>query len=592
MQADHVREVPGIEERLVRFLLTEHRMSRRATLLLHELPVDERVAKGMCMTDLMPLDSRGSTLRFRFPLQACKLREGDWMVLNRGRPVGPEIATGLPVVVTRIDPLSRTATFEALDRGEHHVGNEPWTLDYVSSDSTTPRLAAVVRDAMDNPRVRQLVCGEAQDEQVRALSAPEGLDASQARAAEEALAHRLTLIHGPPGTGKTKVLATVVGTLAACGMSVLVTAFTHRAIDNVLHALVGGNPSVSVLKLGRRSPDLSAAIPCAQPNRLGFSRRVSVVGATVYALARLPREKTFDTVVIDEAGQLPLAHATVALARSTAAVVLAGDHLQLPPVLTATHADDTASSSVFAHFASLYPSRTFMLETSYRLPPGLCRFPSAAFYGARLASVFQSDPVWPTLPAHLHHPELASLWAMSGPMRAVWVNHVGWGAFSVPEAEVVARTVAALVMDRGVPPAQIAVVAPHRAQVREITDRVWRRLGPDTAAPIVVDTVERMQGQERDVVLLSLTASDPWFMADEIDFILSPNRLNVSITRARKLLLVVGSRHFFRAFPSSPEYITPSWLVRKLEQALRSESIDLTTHAHEWVGLPAPEIIP
>jgi DNA replication ATP-dependent helicase Dna2 len=579
-----------IEERLVRFLLTEHRTSRRSTLLLHELPVEERVARGMCLTDLVPLDTHGSTLRFRFPPQPCKLRDGDWMVLGRGRPVGPEIGAGVQVVVERVDPLSRTLTLEALDRGEHELVDGVWTLDYVSSDTTTPRLAAAVRDAFrSRPAVGALLLGQTEGGEAPRGTLPGGLDPSQARAAREALSGRLTLIHGPPGTGKTKVVASVVDILAARGRAVLVTAFTHRAIDNVLHALIAANPEAGVLKLGRRSPDLNPAIPCAPPNRLGFSRRVSVVGATVYALARLPRERTFDAVVIDEAGQLPLAHAAVALARSREACILAGDHRQLPPVLSATHTDAAASSSVFARLVSLYPGRTFLLDTSYRLPPGLCSFPSGAFYEGMLTSHHATDPGLGPLPPALHHPELQPLWDVAGPLRAVWVDHRGYGGFSPPEAEAVARLVTALVRDRGILPEEIAVVAPHRAQVREITDRLWRRLGPDTAASIVVDTVERMQGQERDVIVLSLTVSDPWFMADEIDFILSPNRLNVSITRARRLLVVVGSREFFRIYPSSPEHLEAAWLFRKLEEVLIPVGVDLTAEAHGWVGLPPPK---
>ncbi|MBN1426470.1 AAA family ATPase [Candidatus Fermentibacteria bacterium] len=579
-----------IENRLVRFLLTEQRTSRRATLLLHELPVDERVAKGMCMTDLAPLDAHGRALRFRFPLQACKLREGDWMVLNRGKPVGPEIGTGVQVVVGRVDPLARTVTLEVLGSGEVALRGDVWTLDYVSSDTTTPRLAAAVRDASaDDHHLLSLLLGEQTDDTATAQAPPPGLDLSQERAATEALSHRLTLIHGPPGTGKTLVLAAVVKALASRGQSVLITAFTHRAIDNVLQAVMAADPKTPVVKLGRRSADLDPAIPCTQPHRLGFSRRVAVIGSTVFALTRLPREKRFDVVIIDEAGQLPLAHAAVALARGRESAVLAGDHRQLPPVFSATHLDTTAASSVFGHLAALYPHRMFMLQKSYRLPPGLCRFPSEAFYGAQLQSNMSEDPAIGTASKELRQPEFGPLWRIKGPMRALWVNHQGYGPVSPPEAEAVARLVTALVVDQGIEPAEIAVVAPHRAQVREITDRLWRHLGPDAAAPIVVDTVERMQGQERNVIVLSLTVSDGWFMADEIDFILSTNRLNVSITRARKLLLVVGSREFFRICPASPEYLEAAWLFRRLEEALVPASVDLTAEAHAWVGVPEPQ---
>jgi DNA replication ATP-dependent helicase Dna2 len=318
-----------------------------------------------------------------------------------------------------------------------------------------------------------------------------------------------------------------------------------------------------------------------------------VVGATVYAIARLSPQLQFDTVVIDEAGQIPLAHAVIPMARGRAKLLMAGDHCQLPPVLSGEHEDSAAATSVFAHLAAIYPQRLFLLDTSYRLPPTLCEFSSRLFYGNKLKSCRISDPVLPELPENMRYPELKQVWRLDGPKRALWVNHLGYGAFSPPEAELVARSVASLMVDLGFKPEDVAVVAPHRAQVREIADRLWKHVGPNLASQVIVDTVERMQGQERDVVLLSLCASDPWFLQEEIEFILSPNRLNVSITRSKQLLLVVGSRVFFRTFPKWPEHLELSALFREFEKDLLPVSVDFTEQAHRWVGLdpPLPELL-
>ncbi len=583
-----------LEIRLARFLLTEHRKSRRETLLLHELTVEERVSKGVCLSDMKPIGKRrGNRLAFHFPPQGCKLRQSDWMVLSKGRPVGPEVARGAQVIVAAVDPLSRTLELEPVGRqweGLPSLDGE-WTLDYLSSDMNAQRLAHVIDTQLaGNEKVSGLLQGHgwANVSMTSPVSFPD-LDQSQARAANEALGGEFTLIHGPPGTGKTRVLASIIRSLNRGGIRVLVSAFTHRAIDNVLSAVRQEAPDMPIIKLGRRSEDLDSSIQTIKPFRFSGIPPGSVIGATVYALARINPRITFDVVIIDEASQLPVAHSVLPLLRGTGKLILAGDHRQLPPVRVSPKADPLASRSIFEHLAEHYPERCFLLTTSYRLPPTLCLFPSETFYHGSLASSQGADPEMPSEPKQLKYPGLRPLWQLQGPLRTAWVNHAGYGAFSPPEAETVARIVSSLVQDFSFDPEKIAVVAPHRAQVREITDRVWRHLGAKQGTALIVDTVERMQGQERDVIVLSLCASDEEFILGELEFILSPNRMNVAMTRARRLLLVVGSRRFFRVFPTWPEELERAALFRRWESHLLPFSTDLTAQAHQWVGLPSPE---
>ena len=419
-----------LEEELLRFLLTEHRASRRAMLLLHELTVEERVGKGVSLTDLKALDSKNGKLRFHFPLQPCKLREGDWMVLGQGRPVGPEVSKGLQVVVASLDPLSRTVELDPI--GQYWELPDSmggcWTLDYLSSDMNVFKLMNAVRSSLaEGDAFQSLLAGNGWAGSGLSAPPPGGLDESQTIAAREAISGGLTLIHGPPGTGKTRVLAAIIESLVGFGKNVLVSAFTHRAIDNVLHAVKILNPGIDVVKLGRRSPDIYPGISTVSPQRLPRIK-FAVVGATVYAAMKLSPRLQFDAVVIDEAGQLPMAHSLIPLARTRGSLVLAGDHFQLHPVLTGSHGESFAASSIFAHLAALYPERLFMLRTSYRLPPGLCSFPSKTFYGGALKSHSRTDPDLPSCPPNPRHPEIAALWHLQGSKRAAWVNHAGYGA--------------------------------------------------------------------------------------------------------------------------------------------------------------------
>jgi superfamily I DNA and/or RNA helicase len=105
----------------------------------------------------------------------------------------------------------------------------------------------------------------------------------------------------------------------------------------------------------------------------------------------------------------------------------------------------------------------------------------------------------------------------------------------------------------------IGVVVPHRAQRAALRD-----LFPDLAEADAIDTVERFQGGERDLIVVSATASDPEFVLAEARFLLNPNRLNVAISRPRKKLIIIGSTTIFRLVPPDMEVFESALLWKRL----------------------------
>jgi superfamily I DNA and/or RNA helicase len=135
------------------------------------------------------------------------------------------------------------------------------------------------------------------------------------------------------------------------------------------------------------------------------------------------------------------------------------------------------------------------------------------------------------------------------PVTLVLADHTTDAQHSALEVEIVATLAVRLLLDYGIAASRLAILAPHRAQNNAIAQRLAQLLaqrGEGVTLP-VIDTVERLQGAERDVVLFSITSSDP----DALDspFLNNPNRFNVAITRARHKLVVVGSRAFFTQVP-------------------------------------------
>jgi DNA replication ATP-dependent helicase Dna2 len=245
-----------------------------------------------------------------------------------------------------------------------------------------------------------------------------------------------------------------------------------------------------------------------------------------------------------------------------------GDHRQLPPVVTAEHRDRGACASIFAHLHAHYGS--VLLDTSYRMNAGVCSIVSDTFYGGRLrADAAAALRRLPFVPGgrldEVLDPEHAVVWLR--------VDHRQPGSRSQEEANAVADVVEDLVRQHGVAAPDIAVIAPFRAQARLLRSALQRRALPGQER-LLVDTVERMQGQEREVVVISLTAGDPDEVRGRGAFHLSENRLNVALSRARTKVVLVASAHSFRALPSDIEALRTASRCRELRDRLFA--VDLT----------------
>ena len=169
-----------------------------------------------------------------------------------------------------------------------------------------------------------------------------------------------------------------------------------------------------------------------------------------------------------------------------------------------------------------------------------------------------------------HHDEILD------PERSVVlarVDHLQPGMRSVEEANVAADLVDEIVHRHGVSPADVAVLAPFRAQVRMLSSALQKK-GLPVGDPLVVDTVERMQGQEREVVLVSLAVGDPDSLQRRASFFFSTNRLNVALSRARTKAILVASGGAFRALPMDVDSLRAASVFKTLERRL--PQVDLT----------------
>ena len=350
-------------------------------------------------------------------------------------------------------------------------------------------------------------------------------------------------IQGPPGTGKTFVASKAIAALVRDGRRVAVSSNSHAAIRNVLTAVAmtlrdDGGPVVSIVhKGGDEDPDQEQGsgqgVKVVTATGDALLQLAPVVGGTAWLLAREEHVDRFDYLFVDEAGQVGLAN-LIATGRCARNLVLIGDPRQLPQVVQGAHPGATGLSSLeylLGDLATIPEDRGIFLPVTRRMHPGLCRFISEQVYEGRLTSHPYTGrqkveaPNWPSAGAYF-----------------VPVEHDGNIQISNEEIESIKCCVTELLagtwtdkdgVARPVTEADIILVAPYNAQVNALLDALPKN--------IRVGTVDKFQGQEAPICLVSMTASSADESARGLEFLLSLNRLNVAISRAKGLALVFGA---------------------------------------------------
>jgi uncharacterized protein len=356
-------------------------------------------------------------------------------------------------------------------------------------------------------------------------------------------------VHGPPGTGKTFTSAAVIARLVGeHRWRVGVVAQSHAVVENLLRTVVeaGVHPD----RVGKKkSPDRPwRDVPEKDYPSFIADEAGCVIGGTAWDFAnegRVPRQ-SLDLLVVEEAGQYSLAN-TIAVAASARNLLLLGDPQQLPQVSQGTHpepVDHSALGWLVEGSHTLPQERGYFLDLSYRMHPAVCGPVSRLSYDGRL-----------------HSQERVSaarvLDGVAPGVRVLEIDHDGNSTDSPEEADAIVAAIdrvlgTAWTDEKGtmeLDQEHVLVVTPYNAQV--VTLR--RRLDAADLTGVEVGTVDKFQGRQAPVVFVSMTASSADDVPRGISFLLNRNRLNVAVSRAKYLAVVVRSSLLTDYLPATPD---------------------------------------
>jgi len=382
-------------------------------------------------------------------------------------------------------------------------------------------------------------------------------------------------MQGPPGTGKSYTGARMICALVKQGKKVGITANSHKVIrnliDKVIEAAIEDGICINIIQKPKDKELDQNYLVFARNNEDVFSALSSgtaqVAGGTHFLWSRVGAADTLDVLFVDEAAQMSLAN-VLAVCPAAKSVILLGDPQQLDQPTQGSHPNGTGVSSldhILGGAQTIAPEQGLFLKDTWRLNPEICTFNSELFYDSKLSSVGGCE-----------RQIIESMSAFVGAgLRYCPVDHSGNTSSSIEEAEAVQKIIEAILASnatwtdrdgvvRTVSLDDILIIAPYNAQVFEIQQRIQdARVG----------TVDKFQGQEAPIAIYSMVTSSYEDAPRGMEFLYSGNRLNVAISRAQCLTILVASPQVFEAECKTPRQMQlANAFCRYLEMA---ESIKL-----------------
>lgn len=526
---------------------------------LEELIEDPEVIAGLHEPEYIEEGERYSVFRYRYPDQDFKVRAGDRSVrLDNLRETN----------VVAIDEDANTVDLE------FRLGNDepepPSSMSIsIGAPIDTSSMQAAVFAFADSLAKGELCYGGVKNYLERRTPKIKGhepgssiLDTNRmsleaAISIVERLDSSYLFIQGPPGTGKTFTGSHLIASLLKAGKRIAVSSNSHKAINNLLQAVdkrmeESGHCYFGIKKVSKPEQAIESRFieNCGSDKAILEARpEPQLVAGTAWTLSKSGFRNSFDYLFIDEAGQVSLAN-TIAMGMCAENLILLGDQMQLGQPIQGSHpgrSGESALEFLLDGESTISPNKGIFLAETYRMHPDVCRFISEAVYDSRLRSADL------TLGRRLVLNDAAHSILMPTGINYFPISHDACSQRSEEEATAVREIIDSLLTQRYTDSEgrehpftldNVLIVAPYNMQVN-----LLKRFLPKGAR---VGTVDKFQGQEAEVVIVSMATSSAEYLPRNIDFLFSKNRINVAVSRAKCLSVVIFSPKLLNLYCKSP----------------------------------------
>ena len=523
-------------------------------------------------------DKKSLIYSYRFPSQEYKLKTGD-QVIDVATAERAGTIAGIDED-NRIVRIRRSASREALPENLSIGPTGPIDSKIVRAaiyryagqvlDAPDARLAATELLAKNAPRIRGKKNGE---ELVTSANLQE-----DALAAIAGLENSYLVIQGPPGAGKTYTCSHIIVELIRQGKKIGITSNSHKAIHNLLESIERvatekNMPFQGVKKAsgGNKETVFDGKFIHSETGTENIDLDANLFAGTAWTFAHPYFSDQLDYLFIDEAGQVATAN-VVAMATSTKNIILVGDQMQLGQPVQGTHPGEAGLSVLeflLGDHSTIPADRGIFLDRTYRMHPRICRFISDAFYDGRLHAEESTGK---------RHLNLENIDLPEEGIVVIHAEHNHCSQKSTEEGKIIKARYQALLGQtftdrngdiRRITEDDILVVTPYNVQVNYL-----RAILTENAR---VGTVDKFQGQEAPVVLVSMVTSSAEDLLRNIEFLYSKNRLNVAVSRAQCLAIVIINPKLLEISCSTVEQMklvnTFCWLNEYAEQKTEKQML-------------------
>lgn len=550
---------------LIDYLNKDHYLQTFENSCSLSLETHERIENHICLDSLIVLTVSANSIILKCNSNNSKFREHDLVYLNPNGTAAINISSGVVMEFENFNPATNEIRLTNSFRNRYITSQLFNEGDLVMIDEMGESLSLVIKkDLLQiNEELKKNIANYFAGNQIFQVAALDLeifeiisniliLNVEQKEAFLLAIkTFPYSAIQGPPGTGKTVVLSAIAAYYLKKGMNVCITAVSHFAINNALNqcvaTLIQLNMSNSIIKVSKNKNSglKNGVIKTNKIQNLGKLAAPAIFGMTPFKFPHEIGRQGFPLIIMDEASQStpPLGAMVMSYGKK---IIWIGDQNQMNPV-SSPFLETTLERSIFAHHCSFYPHLSTMLKKSYRMSKELIQTPSDLFYEGQLEGM---------------HPNKRAervgcnneLFSLKECGIFVEVPHENCTKYSQEEADFIADHIIYAIENGLYLPEEIAILVPFRAQQLCIRKAIVARK-PNGYSKLLIDTVERMQGQEKKLIFYSLTLSDLNKLSAVAEFFFDPKRFNVALTRASELRVVTGSLEILKTWTDDPSVL-------------------------------------